>query len=71
MVQVALPLDFFGQILDGLESLIEQWLITAEYMETGYCHDDSIGIHECSNSAEAKRIAAYYVRIRDQLAAQL
>ena len=71
LVQVALPRDFFGQILDGLESLIEQWQITAEYMDTGYCRDDSIGIRECSDAAEAGKIAAYYIRIRDQLAAQL
>lgn len=70
-VRVTLPRDFFGQILDGLDCMIEQWQITAAYLETGYCSDDSVGIRECTDAAEANSIAEYYARIRNQLAAQL
>ncbi len=71
LIRVTLPRDFFGQLLDGLDCMIEQWQITAEYMETGYCRDDSVGIRECTDAAEADSIAEYYAQIRDQLAAQL
>jgi hypothetical protein len=71
MLQVILPRGFLSQMLDGLEYLIEEWQATAEFLETGYMPDDSMGVRDCSGPEEALKIAQYYTRIRDQLAAQL
>jgi hypothetical protein len=68
-VVLRLPRDFVGQVLDGLDVLIEQWDYTAEYLEHGMVRDDVL-IRECSDAAEASAIAEYYRRIREAIREQ-
>lgn len=70
VVTLRLPRDFVGQLLDGLEVLIEQWEYTAEYMATGLVRDD-MSVRECSDEDEAIKIAAYYQRIREAIEGQI
>ena len=69
-VTITLPRDFLGQIIDGLEVLIDDWRATAVWLETGYS-EDRIIIRECSSSREAENLANYYTRIRDHLESHL
>lgn len=71
-VQLRLPRRDVGQILDGLEVLIEQWDATAAWFRTGEVGD--IPIRECSGAEEAESIARYYqdiaAEIREQMKAR-
>lgn len=58
-----------GQLIDGLNTLIDDWTATATYMETGEVQTDA-NVRECSSADEATRIAAHYTRIRDSLRPQ-
>ena len=66
--------DDLGQLLDGLRCRAEAWHGTAEYMETGYYARDDFVVEECSDTEEARAIAAHYDRIifsiEEQIAAQ-
>jgi hypothetical protein len=69
VVRLSLPRNHVGQILDGLEVLIEQWRATATCLRTDQVGDQII--RECSDAGEAERIAGFYeeiaTEIRDQL----
>ena len=69
-VRVSLPRNDWGQIVDGLTVMIEQWNATACYLNTGKV-DDDILIREATNAHEATAIASFYERIRDEIARQL
>jgi hypothetical protein len=71
IVELRLPADFVGQILDGLEVLAEDWEFTADGM--GMCQSPEEGdrhVRDCSRPSEARKIATLYreiiARIRDQ-----
>jgi hypothetical protein len=68
-VHLTLPHNHVGQILDGLEVLIEQWEATATYFRTGEVGDT--GIRECSDAEEADWTAGYYEEIAAGIRAQL
>lgn len=71
MVTLRLPEMSVGQIIDGLDVLIEQWRHTADYMETG-AYNEEIGIvRECSGEEEAEKIASFYQDIRDEIERQI
>jgi len=68
-VQLSLPRNHVGQILDGLEVLIEQWEATARYFRTGEVGE--YAIRECSDAEEAEWIAGHYREIADDIERQL
>ena len=71
IVTLRLPAPFVGQLVDGLDVLIEQWEDTAAYM-IGTVHGDEVEVvRECSSSEEAARIARLYREIRDEIERQL
>ena len=73
MRKFTIELDAFdlGQVLDGLEERALCWEKTAEFRRTG---EADIVIEECSDAAEAEKIAAHYRsiirKIRNQREAQ-
>lgn len=69
-VSLELPRDFVGQVLDGLDWLIEEWNNTAEYMEHGVSRDDMM-IRECNDANEARKIRDFYSTIRDSIEVQM
>lgn len=69
LVELSLPRNYVGQILDGLEVLIEQWQATAAYHRTGEVGDSTI--RECSDAEEAEWIAGYYREIAEDIRRQL
>ena len=69
-VTLRLPRDYVGQMLDGLDVLIEQWEATEQYMEGNDCIEDVI-IYEAKDAAEAASIAKYYRRIKRRIEKQL
>jgi hypothetical protein len=48
-----------GQLLDGLEARADAWEKTAHYHRTGESPPGFI-VEECSDAAEANRIASHY-----------
>ena len=60
-----------GQLLDGLRSRAEAWRKTAEFMESGYTNDDTFVVEECTDSAEAERIAEHFETIVDSIERQV
>lgn len=69
VVELSLPRNHIGQILDGLDVLAEQWDATAAYHRTGEVGD--IAIRECSDAAEAEWIAGFYREIAEDIRRQL
>lgn len=69
-ITLTLPHDFVGQLIEGLDALIEQWQYTARYEETGLVEDEFMA-RDCDNPIEAQRIADYYTRIKQNIEAQL
>lgn len=69
VVELSLPRNHVGQILDGLEVLIEQWEATAAYHRTGEVRD--VVIRECSDAEEAEWIAGFYTKIVADLRQQM
>lgn len=69
VVQLSLPRNHVGQILDGLEVLIEQWEATAAYLSSGEASDTVI--RECSDAEEAEWIAGFYGDIAAEFRRQL
>lgn len=68
-VQLSLPRQYVGQILDGIEVLIEQWEATASYFRTGEVGDTLI--RECSGAEEAEGIVEFYREIAESIRGQL
>lgn len=69
-ITITLPRDFLGQIIDGLEVLIDDWRATAVWLDTGQAEIDAT-IRECSSSREANNLANYYRLILTHLESQL
>lgn len=69
VVHLRLPRNSVGQILDGLDVLIEQWEATAAYHRYGEVGDEVI--RECSDAEEAEGIAQTYGAIAATIRAQL
>lgn len=69
VVQLSLPRNYIGQVLDGLEVLIEQWEATAIYFRTGEVGEHAI--RECSDAEEAQWIAGFYREIAEDIRRQL
>lgn len=67
---ITLDRNDLGQLLDGLEVLIDQWQATATYLTTGESDPDT-PIRECSNADEAQSMVQTYRRLADQLYPQL
>ena len=63
LITLQLPSLYVGQILDGLDVLIEQWDATRVYHETGVFSDDAC-IRECTDAHEAASIARFYREIQ-------
>lgn len=59
-----------GQLLDGLDVLIEQWQATCEYLRTGESKED-ICIREASDAEEADAIAQMYQGIYEKIRGQM
>lgn len=70
-VAIRLSRNEAGQVLDGLEVLLDQWIATAVWHETGTPPDDDTPIRECSGAREANVIAETYRSIYDKIYAQL
>lgn len=60
-----------GQILDGLQCRYESWRNTAEYLATGEAPVRGFVAEECSDLAEAEKIAAAYQRIIQTIEMQI
>lgn len=69
VVQLTLPRNYVGQILDGLAVLIEQWDATAASFRTGEVGDTTI--RECSDAEEAEWIAGFYREIAEDVRRQM
>lgn len=69
VVRLTLSRRHVGQILDGIEVLIEQWDSTEVWFRTGEVGD--IPIRECSDAEEAKSIAGYYREIASEIRRQM
>ena len=60
---IRLESNDLGQLLDGLRCRSEAWHGTADYLESGHTPREDFVIEECSDTAEARAIAADYDRI--------
>jgi hypothetical protein len=69
-LQLRLSRNDVGQIIEGIDVLIEQWDATAEYLETGNCPDD-VCIRETSDVYECRKIASAYREIRSRISVQM
>ncbi|MBW3538997.1 MAG: hypothetical protein KY476_01890 [Planctomycetes bacterium] len=69
IITLQLPANDVGQVLDGLEVLIEQWEATREFHETGEPSED-VCIRECSDAEEADSIARFYREIKSRIEEQ-
>lgn len=69
-IQISISRNDLGQLLDGLEVLIDQWQATANYLTTGVIEDHDTCIRECHKPEEAQAIAQTYRHIADQLMQQ-
>jgi len=69
VVELSLPRNYVGQILDGLEVLIEQWEATAAYHRSGEIADSVF--RECSDAEEAEWIAEFYASIVLEIRGQM
>lgn len=61
-INLKLPSQMVGQILDGLRERQKVWKYTQEYMDKGFTEELCI-IEECSSAEEARNIANYYEEI--------
>lgn len=61
-INIKLPKQMVGQILDGLRERRKVWKYTQEYMDKGFIEELCI-IEECSSAEEACNIANNYEEI--------
>ena len=61
-LNLKLPRQMVGQILDGLRERQKVWKYTQEYIDTG-CTEELCIIEECSSAEEARNIDNYYEEI--------
>jgi len=71
LVSLELPKNYVGQVLDGIDVLIEQWEDTAECLMGVEDLTDGRVIRDCSGPVEARSMAALYKEIRDAIRSQL
>lgn len=69
IITLQLPDNSVGQMLDGLDVLIEQWEATERYHASGEVEED-VCIRECTDAEEAASIAAMYLEIKAQIEEQ-
>ena len=69
-VTIRLERNELGQLVEGLDVLIEQWDATAEYLRSGTIRD-GVCIRESHSDHEADRIASIYRSIRDEIQKQM
>lgn len=69
-VTLTLSRNGVGQLLDGIDVLIEQWEATAEYLDTGRIRED-VCLRESHSLHEAEAIAEIYRQLRDRIWEQL
>ncbi len=69
-VIVKLPYTDFGQILDGLRIVEEQWSSTLRYHETGDI-DPDVPTMECTDVDEAQNMTRTYRRLIAAIGSQL
>lgn len=69
-LNVTLSRNDLGQILEGLDVLIEQWEATADYLENGGMSED-VCIRESHSANEANSIADTYRQIQGTIREQL
>lgn len=71
VIDLRLPSNFVGQILDGLEKLAEDWEFTSRCGTTGFCTTEGdLHMRDCNGPHEATRIAEFYREIIDSIRAQ-
>jgi hypothetical protein len=69
-VTITIDRNDLGQILEGLESHRDNWVRTADYFESGEI-EEGYDIFECTDEDEARKIAAHYTRVIDEIRKQL
>ncbi len=69
-VTLSLSSNDIGQMLDGLEVLIEQWEATQAYHETGEIRPGT-EIREANDAEEAANMAGIYRELADRIRRQL
>ena len=71
--QIKITLDSFdlGQALDGLRCRQQSWANTAAHLRDGYFRDEPFVCEECSDPAEAQKIADHYQRIILEIESQV
>ncbi len=70
-VSLELPREYVGQILDGLDVLIDQWTDTSAALSSNDGSGDWEVIRECASPEEANNIANYYREIREAIVSQM
>lgn len=70
LISVTLSRNSFGQIIDGLIVLADEWRETAVFHETG-AFDDGAVIRECEDASEARNMQYIYQELIDSLSGQL
>jgi hypothetical protein len=71
MVRLELPRNYVGQLLDGLEVLIEQWEETGRAMSGEGADTTDRVMRECSSDSEAFSIAEFYRKIYRRVVEQM
>lgn len=66
---ITLSDDEIGQLLEGIEVLIEQWENTEQYLRNGTFRED-VCIRESHKSSEAQAIAATYRKLHSSIREQ-
>lgn len=68
-ITITLTRNDLGQLIDGLDVLIDQWNATTEYLNDGTIRED-VCLREVHSANESHKIASHYQRIRDNLVSQ-
>jgi len=69
-ISIKLSRNDFGQLLDGLDVLIEQWDATEDYLVEGRVRED-VCIRESHDPHEARAIAETYRNLRERIREQI
>jgi hypothetical protein len=68
-VQISLSRNDLGQLLEGLDVLIEQWEATDIYLTSGLVPEDAC-IRESHSANESRAISDTYRNLRDRIREQ-
>ena len=69
-IRIDLPRNDVGQLLEGVDVLIDQWEATTEYLRTGEVRED-VCIRESHDPHEAETITQIYRDLKRSIADQL